>query len=152
MLRQADRLNLPIHFIEITAPYREGYINAIKWIRDELKVSILITGDIDYVDGQPNWIVECCQGLGVDVVMPLWQKDRDWIMEEILLRRVKARISFLNHPGLPKHWLNAVINSDLLAEMRELSKRAAFDLAGENGEYHTMVVDGPGFRSLDITD
>lgn len=40
-------------------------------------------------------------------------------------------------------WLGRTLDRDLLDEM----EARGIDLAGERGEYHTLVMDGPGFRA-----
>ena len=48
---------------------------------------------------------------------------------------------------LPAELLGRVIDDELLCELT----RAGVDLAGEHGEYHSLVVDGPIFeRPLDV--
>src|SRR5580704_9376360 len=51
MQKQAKRMALDIHFIEITEPYKFSYIKALKWIEDTFMASVVITGDIDLVEG-----------------------------------------------------------------------------------------------------
>jgi diphthine-ammonia ligase len=147
MLRQAERLGLKIHFVEIREPYRPSYVEALKWIKNSMGAATVVTGDIDLVQGQPNWIVDCCGGLGLEVHRPLWKKDRAWIMQELLSRKIQVRISYINHPAIPSTWLNRLIDEGLLKELQSLASSSGIDLAGENGEYHTMVVDGPLLRT-----
>lgn len=142
---QAKRLGLDIHFMIINEPYKGSYIEALKGIKRDLGANILITGDIDLIEGHPNWMEECCQGLDIVVHRPLWQKSREWILEEIIRRGIQARISFINHPSIPKSWLNRVIDDEFLKEMKAHSLSTGIDLAGENGEYHTMVIKAPEF-------
>jgi diphthine-ammonia ligase len=145
MRNQAKKLGLDIHFIEIHEPYRESYVEALKGMKRDFGASIVITGDIDLVKGHPNWMEECCQGLDIEVHRPLWQRSREWIMEELLARNIQARISFINHPSIPVEWLNRIIDRQFLSELKALSASSGIDLTGENGEYHTMVVAAPAF-------
>lgn len=146
---QAGRMGLDVYFKEIKEPYKSSYINALKWIKEDLDASIVISGDIDLVGGLPNWIEECCDGLEIDVFQPLWQKSREWVMGELLAREIKAKITWLNHPLLPREWLNRIIDKKLLTEMKSVSSSIGFDLTGENGEYHTMVISAPAFVSVE---
>jgi diphthamide synthase (EF-2-diphthine--ammonia ligase) len=109
------------------------------WIKEQLRAEAIVTGDIDFVNGLPNWIEECCQKIGLAAHKPLWGKDRLWVMEEILSRGICARISWINHPGIPESWLHREINWSFLEGMKALAAKLGFDLTGENGEYHTMV-------------
>lgn len=40
----------------ISVPYRESYVNAIQWFKEQHGINCVVTGDIDRVDGFPNWI------------------------------------------------------------------------------------------------
>jgi len=146
MREQAGRMGFDIHFIEINEPYKASYIEALKWIRNTFHAGTVITGDIDLVGGLPNWIEECCEGLEIELSRPLWNRPRPWIMSELLARGIAARITLLNHPQLPANWLNRIIDEHMLIEMKELSDTTGIDLTGENGEYHTMVVEAPAMR------
>ncbi|MCM2279601.1 MAG: hypothetical protein NDJ89_16120 [Oligoflexia bacterium] len=140
MKAQAKRLGYPLHFLEIREPFRESYIEALGWIKSSLAADTVITGDIDRVAGFPNWIEECCVDLGLSVHKPLWGLPRLTVLRELLARGIQAKITHLNHPALPDSWLGRVIDENLLNEMVALCADTGTDLAGENGEYHTMVI------------
>lgn len=148
MKQQAARLGLKVHFLEVSEPYKESYIEKLKWIKSELNASTAITGDIDYVGGCANWIVDCCEQSDLEIYRPLWQKNREWVMEELLSRQIKARISYISHSAIPQKWNGRVIDQALLQEIKTLSLESGIDLAGENGEYHTMVISAPGMAHI----
>jgi uncharacterized protein (TIGR00290 family) len=139
MIQQAAQLGLPIHFIAVEEPYRSSYVSGLTWIRNNLGVTAVVTGDIDLVDQLPNWIQECCSSLDLEVVMPLWQEPREALMDELIRREMQVKITWINHPSIPQHWLNKTIDKVFLEEMKAVCKRENLDLCGENGEYHTMV-------------
>ena len=146
MRSQAARLGLPLHFVEVAEPYEASYASGLTWVRDALGATVVVTGDIDLVNGMPNWIEARCEGLGVDVERPLWLKPREWVLQQVLARGIKARFTYLAHPALPREWLGRVIDAAVVQELKAISASAGgVDAAGENGEYHTMVVDAPGF-------
>jgi len=39
-----------------------------------------------------------------------------------------------------------MITVDSIRQLEELHKETGLDICGENGEYHTMVLDGPLFQ------
>lgn len=139
MAAQAQALGLPWQKMTVRAPYREGYVAALRQLRAQ-GVDAVATGDIDRVEGHPNWIAECAVGTGLQVLLPLWHRPREALMGELLSRGIRARIQWLNRADLPREWLGQVIDASLLVKMQEHSARTGWDLCGENGEYHTMVV------------
>jgi uncharacterized protein (TIGR00290 family) len=147
MRRQAEQLALPIHFLPIRAPYRESYVAQLQALQADHGIGVLVTGDIDLVDGYPNWIVECGQAVGMDVIRPLWQETRLMLLEELLTRQIGLEISWVNHPALPSSWIGRTFDRTLLADLVELNRTAGIDVCGENGEYHTMATALPPFVS-----
>ncbi len=146
---QAQALCLPQLKVRIGEPYKENYQRAITAFRKQYSVDCLVTGDIDLIDGQPNWIQECAQGTGVHVVTPLWKKPRDLLLEMILQFKLDVRISCLRADVtefMPDSWINRKWDSECITELRNLQAQHEFDACGENGEYHSLVMDGPMFQ------
>jgi len=48
--------------------------------------------------------------------------------------------------GLGREWLGRVIDSRALKELEKLSNKHRFHLAGEGGEFESLVLDAPFFR------
>lgn len=145
---QAKRLGLKIYFIEVGEPYKESYVDGLNWLKSNLSAEVAITGDIDYVDGCASWIIDCCERVEMDVYRPLWKRDREWIMKQLVSRNIQARISYINDVAIPSEWKGRLIDTQLIEELKEISADAGVDLTGENGEYHTMVVDAPGMAEV----
>ncbi len=47
---------------------------------------------------------------------------------------------------MTESWLGRILDSHTVKEMQELHRSKGLDLCGENGEYHTMVLDAPYFE------
>ena len=107
----------------------------------------VVTGDIDLVEGLPNWVRECAleSDAPLDVLTPLWGRDRLELLRELVARRIEARLTHLAHPALPPSWLGRMIDDGLIEELRALHGSAGVDPCGENGEFHTMVEWSPAF-------
>jgi len=143
--RQAEAMNVDLHFIPVHEPYRASYIRGLTWLKG-LGITTVITGDIDYVEGHPSWIEECCNGLDLEVIRPLWRESRHMLLDELITRGIQARITWINHPSIPLSWKGRIIDLECVTELKHLSMKAGIDLCGENGEYHTMVVFAPLFE------
>ena len=75
-------------------------------------------------------------------VLPLWQQNRRALVEEFLALGFKARIVVVNTTMLPA----ASLGHDLSPEVMAAIEDEGADACGENGEYHTVVYDGPLFQ------
>ena len=79
----------------------------------------------------------------MNAVFPLWHKDREENVYELIELGYKCVIKSINNTLLPKSILGKFIDSYAIDEM----KKCGIDICGENGEYHTLVVDGPIFHN-----
>ena len=148
---QAQALALPHYVVPITAPFEKSYETGLSRLRDEMGIDCVVTGDIAEVDGNPNWIRERSRPVGMNVHTPLWGRDRNTLLRQLLDRGIKARFSCVKTRWLDEDWIGRELNDSAIADLRIIRERTSLDLCGEEGEYHTLVIDGPQFtRRIDI--
>jgi len=151
MKMQARSLALPHHVLPVSAPFERSYEAGLRRLRDDMGIDGVVTGDIAEVDGQPNWIRERSRPVGISVHTPLWGRDRNTLLRQLLDRGFKARFSCVKKRWLDEGWVGRELNDPAVAELRVIRDQTGLDLCGEEGEYHTLVVDGPRFtRGIDI--
>ena len=138
---QAQKIGMPIEFVPISEPYKQNYRQQIETIRDT-GIEILITGDISTVDGMPNWIEEVAAGL-VEVHKPLWELDRHTILDTLISNKFKVICSL----AYKKHFQQTITGRYFDAELISELKQLPIDACGEQGEYHTWVLDAPFFKA-----
>ena len=137
---QAQKSGMPMEFVPISEPYKQSYRQQIEAIRDT-GIEILITGDISTVDGMPNWIEEVAKGL-IEVYKPLWELDRYTILDTLISDKFKVVCSL----AYKKHFQPTIAGRYLDAELISELKQLPIDACGEQGEYHTWVLDAPFFK------
>lgn len=145
MQLQAQSMGLPHRVLPVIPPFEQGYEDALRQLREETGIDGVITGDIAEVDGCPNWIRERCRPLGLEVLTPLWHRERDWILRQLLERGFTILISCVKTTWLTPDWVGRELDGAAIAELTALGERNGLDVCGENGEYHTLVTDGPLF-------
>ncbi len=144
---QSQALGFPHYEIDVREPLDGSYENAISSLKKQHGIDTLVTGDIGEVAGHdPNWIVERAARCDVKVFRPLWQKDRIELLNRLLALRFKVVFSCVKRPWFTNEWLGLELSPDLVECLRQMSERTGLDICGEQGEYHTLVVDGPQFR------
>ena len=146
MKYQADAIGIKHYEELVEPPLEDAYEKAIRCFRNKHKIDVLITGDIAEVDGQPNWIRQRCVDNNIEVIMPLWGADRRQAFEELLSRGFKAMISCIKKGCLAEDWLGRELDKKSLDDLDKINNKTGLDICGENGEYHTLVVDGPLFK------
>ena len=98
-------------------------------------------GDID-IEQNRKWEEERCKAAGLLPCFPLWQQSREEIVYELIRLGYKCLIKSVNRTVLPMELLGTFLDETAILTM----KSAGIDICGENGEYHTLAVDGPVFR------
>jgi uncharacterized protein (TIGR00290 family) len=151
MAWQARALGLRQRRIVVGFPYQQGYELALGELLAS-GIECVVTGDIAPVDGQPNFIEACAERVGMRVALPLWGVDRRAHLQEIVALGFDVLLTFVNEPWLDASWVGRHLDARALAELDDLSRRNGLDAAGENGEYHSMVLAGPGWHTaLEVT-
>lgn len=141
MTLQAQKIGIPIDFVPISEPYKASYRGQIEMIRD-CGIEVLITGDISTVDGMPNWIDEVSTGL-VGVEKPLWKLDRLAILDTLVSNQFEVICSL----SYKRHFQTTITGRRLDVELISELKQLPIDPCGEQGEYHTWVLDAPSFKA-----
>lgn len=145
MQAQARAMGLGHEIVEVGSDARADYRAAIARLREQDGIGTLVTGDIDLVAGLPNFVKECCEGLDVQTCMPLWNRDRLDLMTRLIDLNFAVVLSLVKKPWFTSDWLGRRIDAACLRDLRDLHTKNGVDLCGENGEYHTIVLNGPGF-------
>ena len=140
MALQAQKIGIPIEFVPISEPYKLSYLRQIEAIRDR-GIEMLITGDISTVGGMPNWIDEVAAGL-VGVDKPLWELDRYAILDTLTSNKFEVICSLSYKKYFQLTITGRYLDSELISELKQLP----IDPCGEQGEYHTWVLNAPFFN------
>ncbi|HSJ24124.1 MAG TPA: diphthine--ammonia ligase [Longimicrobiales bacterium] len=103
-------------------------------------VNTLVLGNIHLADVRA-WYEERTAAAGLAHVEPLWGWRPDRVVDEFVRAGYRARITGVDTSVAPTRWLGHDIDAGLITEFRA----AGIDVAGERGEYHSFVHDGPRF-------
>ncbi len=146
MEAQAEATGIPWLKIRISEPFREGYERGLMVLKRDHGIEAVVTGDISEVDGLPNWIRECSQVAGLQVITPLWGVDRLEQMQRLIKEDYDVLFSCVKHRWFTPEWTGRRLNEASLTELRGLHAQNGVDLCGEQGEFHTLVTRAPCFN------
>lgn len=139
---QAAAIGVPIRFGAATwAGYREEFVRVVGEGVAATGARAGVFGDID-MDEHRDWERDVCAEVGTEAVLPLWQRDRRAVTDHLIAAGFAAVIVAVRDGVLPPSLLGRTLDAGVIAEI----EAAGADACGENGEFHTFVVDGPGFR------
>ncbi|CEO20725.1 Dph6-related ATP pyrophosphatase [Paraclostridium sordellii] len=106
----------------------------------KMGAQICVFGDID-IEEHKQWDILRCENTGLKAKFPLWQEDRGKLVYEFIDSGFTTIIKTINLKYLDEKYLGKVLDRSVVKEI-ELS---GADICGENGEYHTFVINGPLF-------
>jgi len=119
--------------------YEDAFVDALREAAAR-GVTHLICGDILYPEHK-DWAERQSAKAGLTAVEPLWGQSTLDLYQEFLGIGGTARIVSLDASKLGPEWLFRQLDLDALSEFARLG----VDACGENGEYHTLVTQVPGF-------
>ena len=142
LLEQVSRsLELPIIYVECgVSDYETKFEEKLKEAK-EMGATSVVYGDID-IELHKKWGVDRAINAGLDYEFPLWQEDREKLVNEVIDNGFKAIIKKVNLDYMGEDFLGKTLTKELIEKIKETGS----DPCGENGEYHTFVVDGPIFN------
>jgi uncharacterized protein (TIGR00290 family) len=145
LLEQAERLDLPLHTIEIPSPCSfdvyEARLAAGVAAAVGAGAKVMVFGDL-FLEDVRSYRHSFLEGRGIDPLLPLWGRPTDALAREIIDTGVRAVITCVDPQQLAPEFAGRHFDHDLLADLPP-----TVDACGENGEFHTFVWDTPRFGS-----
>ncbi len=136
-------LQIPIFKIP-TAGIEEREVEDIEKHLGVLNVDGIVTGAVES-EYQRSRFERTCRNLGLELYAPLWHENVNELMKEIV-ENYSVIIVSASAMGLDESWLGKTIDEQLLTKLQILNKEYGVHVAGEGGEYETLVLDAPLFR------
>lgn len=143
---QAEALGLQ-SFVRSTSwdGYEQTFVSVLREFKEQ-DITCGIFGDID-LEAHREWVERICSSVGIQAYEPLWQNARRDLLDEFMQLGFKATIVAVNQGALDNSFLGRTLNRQVIADLES----AGVDASGEEGEYHTVVTDGPIFsRPVDL--
>lgn len=94
---------------------------------------------------QKRRIDKICSNLGLKAFSPLWHLNQESELRQLLDEGFKFIMVKVAAEGLDKSWLNREIKTYDVARLAAINKKIGINIAGEGGEYETLVLDCPLF-------
>lgn len=105
-----------------------------------LEIDALIAGDIN-VEAHLTGLKDICKKTDLELLEPIYGKKTSDLFYKIFSSGFKAMITGVNLKYLKEEWLGFVISEE--NGLYFLSKIDTVDPLGENGEFHTLVLECP---------
>lgn len=97
-------------------------------------------------DYQHVRVNHACEALGLKTFAPLWHKAQTSILRDIIEAGYDVRMSRIAAMGLDESWLGRRLTLEDIGKLEALHEQLGLHVAGEGGEFETIVLDGPLFK------
>jgi len=139
---QAKAANLPIQLVASSwTDYEVNFTATLQTLKKDYSVTGAVFGDID-LQAHRDWEEKVCNNTGLTALLPLWQQDREALVMQMLDAGIKTIIVSCNEI-LGPDFLGRLIDEECINDLRN----SGVDVCGENGEFHTLVLDCPLFSA-----
>lgn len=138
--QQAQKMQLPLEAVPATwNDYEEKFITTLQHLKTAYDLDAAVFGDID-LQAHKDWEDKVCEASSLKAILPLWQQDRIALVNEMIENGIETMIVSCN-AQMGESYLGKILTKELAVEL----EGKGIDPCGENGEFHTMVVNCPLF-------
>lgn len=95
---------------------------------------------------QRSRIERLCHKLNLEFVAPLWGRNPEELLRDIILRGFDVIMVGVYAYGFDQNWLGRKIDDECLRDLISLRDRYRINVAFEGGEAETLVLDCPLFK------
>ena len=139
---QSQAIGIPLLQKETTwNRYEQEFKEAVRSLVPK-GIKGMVFGDI-YLQEHLDWVERVCGDIGIEAVEPLWGRDTKEIVADFIDSGFEAVIVSAKSDLIDQEWMGRNVDKDFVNYLNERD----IDPCGEKGEYHTLVVNGPIFKS-----
>ena len=142
---QAEAMELPL-ILKRTGGKKDEELEDLKDVVSELKIDCVVTGAVAS-EYQKEKIDVLCEELNLKSLAPLWHKDSEQLLHDIVDWGFEVIITSVSAEGFDETWLGRRIDEGCIKELVMLNKKFGINISGEGGEYESLVLDAPFFKS-----
>jgi uncharacterized protein (TIGR00290 family) len=141
---QAKSIGIPLR--EVFIPKNVSNEEYSKIMEREMRkakeegISAVVFGDI-FLEDVRKYREDNLSKVSMKGIFPLWGRDSRKVVEDFIKLGFKAIVVCVDSKALSKEFIGRIIDEKFLEDLP-----SGVDPAGEYGEYHTFVFDGPIFK------
>lgn len=140
----AESIGIPLVEV-VTPPEPETELLPLKETLARLNVDGIVSGALAS-EYQRRRLDQICQDIGLKSFAPLWHKNPRVLMSELVDEGFEIMLVGCAAEGLDEKWLGRILDQKALTELDRLHDKYGIHVAGEGGEYESMVLGGPHMK------
>jgi diphthine-ammonia ligase len=138
--QQAQKMQLALKAVPATwGDYEVNFIKTLQFLKEKFDLEAAVFGDID-LQPHKDWEDKVCEAASLKAILPLWQQDRIVLVNEMIESGIETMIVSCN-TEMGESYLGKILTKELALGLAE----KGIDPCGENGEFHTLVINCPLF-------
>lgn len=141
--KQSKAVGIPLIKMFTDGADHESYERSMFKLLNKLKeeyINEVVFGDI-FLEDLRKYRESNLAKVEVNAYFPLWKKDTKELISEFLELGFKTICCCIDSSKLSDDFLGQIIDSEWIAALPN-----DVDVCGENGEFHTLCIDGPIFK------
>jgi ABC transporter with metal-binding/Fe-S-binding domain ATP-binding protein len=129
---------------ETSAGEKEKELDDLKRALKRVKVDCVVAGAIES-EYQASRVRRICEELGLKMYAPLWRREPESLLRE-MIKCMDIRMVKVAAAGMDESWLGRRFDERMIEDLKALHRKYRIHIAGEGGEYETLVLDAPYYR------
>ncbi len=146
----AEALGIPL-VMKSTKGEKETELFDLQHLLQDLEIDGVISGAIAS-EYQRIRIEKICDELGIKSFTPLWHKNQELLLRDQIKAGFHIIVVGVFAAGFDETWLGKTIDEETVNDLVSLKKKYGINIAGEGGEFETLVLDGPLFHKKLVID
>ena len=144
---QAEAMSIPLVKVK-TKGEKESELadlkKALKAAKEKHGVEGVVSGAL-YSNYQRGRIEKVADDVGLKLFSPLWHMDQEQELRNLLKEGFEVILVSVAAEGLDKSWLGRPLTQKDVDGLVALHRKVGINIAGEGGEYESLVLDCPMF-------
>ena len=128
----------------ISGGEKEKELDDLEKALRSVKVDGVAVGAIES-EYQASRVRRICDELGIKMYAPLWHMEPEGLLREMIavmdIRMIKVAAA-----GMDETWLGRRFDEKMIEDLKVLNRKYRVHLAGEGGEYESLVLDAPYYK------
>jgi len=143
-LKQAEAMNIQLVSKESKGE-KEKEVEDLRILLEGLNIEGVVCGAIAS-NYQKQRVEKVCKELNLKLLAPLWGINQEKILREVLKNKFEVIITAVAAEGFDENWLSKKIDGKCIEDLIKLKEKFGINIAGEGGEFETLVLDCPLFN------
>jgi uncharacterized protein (TIGR00290 family) len=144
--QQALSTGIDLYVVELPSPcdnneYEQRMTACLSELISDLEITHIIFGDL-FLEDVRAYREKQMRRLGLESVFPLWGQTTSKVAKEMISGGLEAYIACVDKTQISEGFSGRKFDRRLLRDLPE-----GVDPCGENGEFHTLVTNGPMFKN-----